>query len=333
MERTIQYIKDRTEGFDDYLPYILENSYQLTLVGSLASIIMAKLSIKKAGIKSSKISWFWLIQVLLTVIATRFIMKAIDFIVSIGSNKWVPGQILEGITGLLAIIGAIVVGICLFLIYTGKIKTENGKEKQKQQPESLQRQHQLECLVKEKVDMDSSIRKAKEEVDIVSSSLGWIINKHTNSLKNVISKENSTINGVKILVQNPSLFNADVYDIHSELNNALVTKNQKEDYTKHIARLKQELQSKRTINLDIRMVEIPIMQSIVIIDPVSSDRYDGEMYIEPFHFQIRQDQQVVYRIRRNSKKNDVGKVNIFDVEYASFVNLWKVAVPYDGNQS
>ena len=250
-------------------------------------------------------------------------MKAIDFIVSIGSNKWVPGQILEGITGLLAIIGAIVVGICLFLIYTGKIKTENGKEKQNQQPESLQRQqqqHQLEFL-------------AKEEVDIVSSSLGWIINKYTNSLKNVISKENSTINGVKILVQNPSLFDADVYHIHSELNNALVTKNQKEDYTKHITRLKQELKSKRTINLDIKMIDIPIMQSIVIIDPVSSDRYDGEMYIEPFHFQIRQDQQVVYRIRRNSKANDVGKVNIFDIEYASFVNLWKVAVPYDGNQS
>jgi hypothetical protein len=134
-------------------------------------------------------------------------------------KQWVPGQILEGIAGLLAIIGAIVVGICLFLIYTGKIKTENGKGKQKQQPESLQRQqqqHQLEFL-------------AKEEVDIVSSSLGWIINKYTNSLKNVISKENSTINGVKILVQNPSLFNADVYHIHSELNNALVTKNQKED--------------------------------------------------------------------------------------------------------
>jgi hypothetical protein len=149
------------------------------LVGSLASIIIAKLSIKKAGIKSSKIGWFWLIQVLLTVIAKRFIMKAIDFVVSIGSNKWVPGQILEGITGLLAIIGAIVVGICLFLIYTGKIKTENGKGKQKQQPESLQRQqqqHQLEFLVKEKVDIDSSIRKAKEKVDIVSSSLGWKIN-------------------------------------------------------------------------------------------------------------------------------------------------------------
>jgi hypothetical protein len=293
---------------------------------------MAKLSIKKAGIKSSKIGWLWLIQVLLTVIATRFIMKAIDFVVSIGSNKWVPGQILEGITGLLAIIGAIVVGICLFLIYTGKIKTENGNRKQKKQP-GLFQQQQLEFLVKEKVNIDSLIRKAKEEVDIVSSSLGRIINIHTNSLKNVISKENSTINGVKILVQNPSLFNADVYHIHSELNNALVTKNQKEDYTKHIARLKQELKSKRNINLDIRMVDIPIMQSIVIIDPVSSDRYDGEMYIEPFHFQIRQDQQVVYRIRRNSKENDVGKVDIFDIEYSSFVNLWKVAVPYDGNQS
>lgn len=295
---------------------------------------MAKLSIKKAGIKSSKIGWLWLIQVLLTVIATRFIMKAIDFVVSIGSNKWVPGQILEGITGLLAIIGAIVVGICLFLIYTGKIKTENGKGKQKQQPESLlrQQQHQLEFLAKDEVDIDSSIRKAKDEVDIVSSSLGWIINKYTNSLKNVISKENSTINGVKILVQNPSLFDADLYHIHSELNNALVIRNQKEDYTKHITRLEQELKSKRTINLDIRMIDIPIMQSIVIIDPVSSDRYNGEMYIEPFHFQIRQDQQVVYRIRRNAKEN-VDKVNIFDIEYASFVNLWKVAVPYDGNQS
>jgi hypothetical protein len=53
------------------------------------------------------------------------------------------------------------------------------------------------------------------------------------------------------------------------------------------------------------------------------------MCIEPFYFQIRQDQQVVYRIRRNSKENDVDKVNIFDIEFASFINLWKVAVPYD----
>jgi hypothetical protein len=51
------------------------------------------------------------------------------------------------------------------------------------------------------------------------------------------------------------------------------------------------------------------------------------MCIEPFYFQIRQDQQVVYRIRRNSKENDVDKVNIFDIEFASFINLWKVAVP------
>jgi hypothetical protein len=65
------------------------------LVGSLASIIMAKLSIKKAGIKSSKIGWFWLIQVLLTVIATRFIMKAIDFVVSIGSNNGFQDKFLK----------------------------------------------------------------------------------------------------------------------------------------------------------------------------------------------------------------------------------------------
>ncbi len=76
-------------------------------------------------IESSKIGWFWIIQILLTVIIMRFIDKAIDFVKDLPTGRWSPGHVFECITGLLAIVGVIIVETILLLVYTGKIKTEN----------------------------------------------------------------------------------------------------------------------------------------------------------------------------------------------------------------
>lgn len=94
------------------------------MASTIVSHILAKVSLKKIGIKSSKIGWFWPIEIILTIIVMRFIEKAIDFAKSLITENWSPGQIFEGITGILAIIGATIIGIFLLLIYTKKINTE-----------------------------------------------------------------------------------------------------------------------------------------------------------------------------------------------------------------
>jgi len=98
-------------------------------LSKLLSTITAKLTLKNMGIKSSKIGWFWLFQIILTIIATRFIDKGIDFLIDVANNRWEPGTYLEGVTGLLAIIGATIFAIILILMFKGKIKTDQPKDK------------------------------------------------------------------------------------------------------------------------------------------------------------------------------------------------------------
>jgi peptidoglycan biosynthesis protein MviN/MurJ (putative lipid II flippase) len=100
-------------------------------LSKLLSIITAILTLKKSGIKTSKVGWFWLFQIILTIIATRFIDKGIDFLVDIANNRWEPGTYLEGVTGLLAIIGATIFGIILILMFKGKINDGQPKDKEK----------------------------------------------------------------------------------------------------------------------------------------------------------------------------------------------------------
>ena len=100
-------------------------------MSKLLAIITAKLALKKVGIKSSKVGWFWLFQIILTIIATRFIDKGIGFLINVANNRWEPGTYFEGVTGLLAIIGATIFAIILILMHTGKIKEDQQKIKKK----------------------------------------------------------------------------------------------------------------------------------------------------------------------------------------------------------
>ena len=100
-------------------------------MSKLLAFITAKLALKKVGIKSSKVGWFWLFQIILTMIATRFIDKCIGFLIDVANNRWEPGTYLEGVTGLLAISGATIFTIILILMHTGKINEDQPKDKEK----------------------------------------------------------------------------------------------------------------------------------------------------------------------------------------------------------
>ena len=143
------------------------------------------------GIKSSKIGWFWLFQIILTIIATRFIDKGIDFLIDVANNRWEPGTYLEGVTGLLAIIGATIFAIILILMFTGKIKTDQSKDKEKIDDDVIE-------VIKEKIiDIDSKIGLAKEELDIVLDSSKYFKD-GSDILKRCINT--NTISKIRILI-------------------------------------------------------------------------------------------------------------------------------------
>ncbi|MDF0680359.1 MAG: hypothetical protein P0116_05280, partial [Candidatus Nitrosocosmicus sp.] len=95
------------------------------MVGVILSHIIAELSLKRIGFKRLKIGWFWLIEILLSIIIIKYIENIIESIVHLATGTWSPGQALEGITGILAIVSAVIVGLVLFLLYTGKIKADD----------------------------------------------------------------------------------------------------------------------------------------------------------------------------------------------------------------
>jgi hypothetical protein len=309
---------------------------------NIISHILAKISLKKIGIRSSKIGWFWLVEIILTIIVMRFIEKAIDFAKSIITGNWVPGQIFEGITGILAIIGAIIIGIFLLLIYTRKINTEEGTDIQKNINVS-----QIEILPIENTNIASFLNKAKEELAIVYSPFTCLVNGHLENI--ILSKELFNIDMVKILIQDPSyIFYVHVMqkDSSSALSSSskLNNNNPIDRYMQSIFRIKTELKSKEIKNVDIRMIDVPITQSMIIVDPngEGNNNASSEMYIEPFLFPIKEEynqqqelKQILFRIKPYPKtkdiKNDAKVKNLFDIEYLNFINLWQVAVSFDNN--
>ena len=95
------------------------------MVGIFLSHIIAELSLKRIGFKRLKIGWFWLIEILLSVIIIKYIENIIESIVHLATGTWSPGQALEGITRILAIVSAVIIGLILFLLYVGKIKVDD----------------------------------------------------------------------------------------------------------------------------------------------------------------------------------------------------------------
>jgi hypothetical protein len=241
----------------------------------------------------------------------------------------------------LVIIGASFMGIFLLLVYTGKIKTEDTK---KQEYNTFQ---QIEILSKKNIDIYSLIRTAKDEVDIVYSPITYLINELSENIS--IFKEGSNICNVKILIQNPIVISYLYEKQKGTYNPSLMSTNEGNNnnycnrYIRSSHKLKTELESKGVKNTDIRMVDVPNLRSMIIIDPNAEgdNNANSAIYIEPFLFSAIEDYpqqlQILYKIRSNPKTKtkeitNFDKVNnLFDIEYLNFLNLWKVAVPFDNN--
>ena len=278
-------------------------------MSKLLSTITAKLALKKSGIKTSKVGWFWLFQIILTILATRFIDKGIDFLIDIANNRWEPGTYLEGVTGILAIIGATIFGIILILMFKGKINDGQPKDKEKIDDDIIE-------VIKEKIDIDSKIGLAKEELDIVLDSSKYF--KHgSDILKECINTD--TISKIRILIGSSVEYNGTRTNKQQTSN---IDTNENTLF-QSLLQIIKDLKKEKNKTIDIRILNFPLFQSMIIIDPFSIEH--GQIYFEYIFFPTKEKEyRSILRILKRSKNTD--KENIFDSIYDIFLNQWNKGI-------
>ena len=276
-------------------------------MSKLLAFIIAKLALKKVGIKSSKVGWFWLFQIILTIISTRFIDKCIGFLINVANNRWEPRTYLEGVTGLLAIIGATIFTIILILMHTGKINEDQPKDKEKIDNDIIE-------VIKEKINIDSKIGLAKEELDIVLDSSKYF--KHgSDILKRCINA--STISKIRILI------GSSLVDYNGTKENKQQTSNidtNENSIFQSLLQIIKDFKTEKNKSIEIRMLNFPLFQSLIIIDPLSIEH--GQIYFEHIFFPTQEKEyRNIFRILKRSNKE-----NFFKITYDIFLNQWNKGI-------
>ena len=273
--------------------------------------ITAKVALNKIGIKSSKVGWFWLFQIILTIIATRFIDKGIGFLIDVANNRWEPGTYLAGVTGILALIGATIFGIILILMFKGKIKEDQPKDKEKINYEIIE-------IIKEKViDVNSKIGLAKEELDIVLDS-----SKYFKDGSDIVKKciNTNTIHKIRILIGSSVVKFNGTKESQQQTSNTDTNEN---SLFQSLLQIIKDLKTEKIKKIEIRMVNFPLFQSMIIIDPLSIEH--GQIYFEHIFFPTKEKEyRNIFRILK--KSNNTDKENIFDSTYDMFLNQWNKGI-------
>jgi hypothetical protein len=280
-------------------------------LSKLLSRITAKVALNKIGIKSSKVGWFWLFQIILTIISTRFIDKGIGFLIDVANNRWEPGTYLAGVTGILALIGATIFGIILILMFKGKIKEDQPKDKEKINNEIIE-------IIKEKViDVNSKIGLAKEELDIVLDS-----SKYFKDGSDIVKKciNTNTIHKIRILIGSSVVKFNGTKESQQQTSNTDTNENL---LFQSLLQIIKDLKTEKIKKIEIRMVNFPLFQSMIIIDPLSIEH--GQIYFEHIFFPTKEKEyRNIFRILK--KSNNTDKENIFDSTYDMFLNQWNKGI-------
>ena len=303
------------------------------MVGTFLSHIIAELSLKRVGVKRSKIGWFWLIEILLSIIIIKYIENIIDAVIHLATGTWSPCQAFEGVTGMLAIASAVIVGLILFLLYSGKIKVEDRHT-------DLKFFEIIDIQELEKESLHNGLR--KEIIIICGHSTKFVITIMECILR---SKEMNSIEKLSILGQ-------DFEDLsHFEGLEKPKDKVTKEILTPLSKKLKEEFngfdpfsnQCSKLFSyvnetfrqeysdiIEFRMTSQPIYKSVVFIissDPNTLNR-NTELYIEPFVLTAMDHQHIAYRFRsppKSKKNSEMIRYDLFEVEYSNFLKCWESA--------
>ena len=279
-------------------------------MSKLLYIITVRLALKKFGIISSKVGWFWLFQIILTIIATRFIDKSIGFLIDVANNRWEPGTYLEGVTGLLAIIGATIFAIILILMNTGKIKEDQPKNKEKTDDDIIE-------VIKEKIDIDSKLVLAKEELNILLESSKSF--KHgSDILKTCINT--STISKIRILIGSSVVDYNGTKEKKQQTSDIDTNEN---SIFQSLLQIIKDFKTEKNKSIEIRKLNFPLFQSLIIIDPLSIEH--GQIYFEHIFFTTQEKEyRNIFRILKRSKNTD--KENFFKIIYDIFLNQWNKGI-------
>ena len=87
--------------------------------------------------------------------------------------------------------------------------------------------------------------------------------------------------------------------------------------------LLKEFKTEKNRSIEIRMLNFPLFESMIIIDPLSIER--GQIYFEHIFFPTQEKTyRNIFRILKRSKNTD--KENIFKNTYDIFLNQWNKAI-------
>ncbi len=295
------------------------------------SHVIAELSLKRIGVKRLKIGWFWLIEILLSIVIIRYIENIIESIIHLATGTWSPGQAFEGITGILAIASAIIVGLILFLLYSGRIKVEDKHSNFRF----------FEIVTIKNLEKKSLLDGLRKEIIIVCGpSTKFIITIMECILK---SKEMIPIEKLRILGQD---FESSSHFDGSEKQKNNLTKRiltppskkseekltRSEPFSNQSSKLSsyvnETFRQKYSDVIDFRMTKQPIYKSVVFIISYDSNKQNRctELYTDPFILMGREQQQVAYRFRstpKSKKSNEMTQNDLYELEYSNFLKCWE----------
>jgi len=304
-------------------------------VGVFLSHVIAELSLKRIGFKRLKIGWFWLIEILLSIIIIKYIENIIESVYHLATGTWSPGQAFEGITGILAIASAFIVGIILYLLYSGKIKVNDIHSTQKffeiVNLKDLEKELLVDGFRKEIVIV------CGPSTEFILAIMGYILR----------SREIALIEKLSIIGQNlqvSSNFDGLMKPARKEMSTS-ISKESKErstesesfpnQYDNLLYYINATFREKYPGVIDIRTTNQSINKGVLFIisyDSNKQNRYT-EIYTEPFVLNgVADRQQRVYRFRSTSETTKLvedTQYDLFELEYSNFLKFWESTATRD----
>jgi hypothetical protein len=196
-------------------------------------------------------------------------------------------------------------------MFKGKIKEDQPKDKEKIDGDIIE-------VIKEKViDVNSKIGLAKEELDIVLDSSkyfkdgGEIVKKCINI---------NTIHKIRILIGSSVVKFNGTKESQQQTSNTDTNEN---SLFQSLLQIIKDLKTEKIKKIEIRIVNFPLFQSLLIIDPLSIEH--GQIYFEHIFFTTKEKEyRNIFRILK--KSNNTDKENIFDSTYDMFLNQWNKGI-------
>jgi hypothetical protein len=185
---------------------------------------------------------------------------------------------------------------------------------------ALQKRGWLFCKVfndYKKIDIDSKIGLAKEELDIVLDSSKYF--KHgSDILKRCINTD--TISKTRILIGSSVVDYNGTRETKQQTSNTDTNEN---SLFLSLLQVIKDLETEKNKTIEIRMLNFSLFQSMIIIDPLSIEH--GQIYFEHIFFPTNEKAyRNIFKILKKSKNLD--KENIFEITYDIFLNQWNKAI-------